>query len=1165
MTDTPVPARPLPRTFLAALLSLFLVIAGTITAPLAHAAAPAVSIDTVPREGGAVTVSGSGFAAEKPGIYFGVGPAGLPGFYRGSGSLTEVVFVAVGNASGGSGQGRTEPMNDDGSFTFTVTVPAYTEGAEYAVYTSKAHGQGMADRSQDTTTALDWADIPTPEPTTTPEPTSTPEPTATPEPTSTPEPTATPEPTSTPEPTATPEPTSTPEPTPTPEPTSTPTPQPVPVTVALARTTVPAGDELQITGTGFLPQAPTTNGTRPPLAGKFGGAYVQFGYYTGATWTALGRTADHTKWVVDAADVTAIGGTAAGAVAVASDGTFSTTLVADRPADAPAGARFGVRTFAGSGAKHALFDTFTEVAFAPAPAVSLAQTSDIVAGAPLAVSGVGFLPHPPATNGTRPPLAGTFAGAYVRFGYFHGDSDAWTTVGSGAAGTRWAVNADDVAAIGGVARGAVAIAADGSFSTTLTATRPDDAPDGARFGIRTDPAGGSTYAAFSTFTPITFRAEQPRAIAVTVPTVSAEAATVRVVGSGFGDITGAYAALIEKGTEAGLSASGGYAAFGYWMTPGAITGGAFDKTLSVPAAKLVRGTSYEVVVWQGHTTPGADTIYARADVSLTPAQWDVLAPRGPQPQPTTPTTPTVPTAPPVETVPGGSLRWAISSSFAGYVTGSIAHGQIAVGGGATRSGGLFQFGQATTGGYDAASGTGTIDYAGSVRFTGHGGVLDVTISNPQVRITSPTSATLSVTSGGGSVPFATLDLGAASRSSAGGAVTYTDAPATLTSAGRDQVLAGFSTALDPVTFTIGAVAAAPSGSTGTVATASTTTTARVTLPEAPPATSGITLPADQLALLGSGRTATVRATGFEPNETGIRVVVYSTPVLLGTVDADADGVATWTGSLPATLADGQHTLTFQGSVDRGVMFTLARATAAGAVAGQCTVAGATLSWGFKESFRTYIEGIAQGGWTLDGISYDYPRFVWSAGSGPLDVAQKSGLIAYGGSLRFTGHGGALDTTLSAARLELAGNVGYLVFDISGTTQGGAAVAAQGVRFAQFPLGDLEISGGAITLDAVPATLTDAGAAAFGTYPAGSELDPVSATIPVAADCGAPVTAEKAEAAAAPPVTVHEAEPAAEAAPLWPWALGGGLVLVAALVVTGVLIARRRRAESVHEA
>ena len=41
--------------------------------------------------------------------------------------------------------------------------------------------------------------------------------------------------------------------------------------------------------------------------------------------------------------------------------------------------------------------------------------------------------------------------------------------------------------------------------------------------------------------------------------------------------------------------------------------------------------------------------------------------------------------------------------------------------------------------------------------------------------------------------------------------------------------------------------------------------------------------------------------------------------------ADAAGRATWKGTIPATLEPGKHTLTFQGSVDRGVVIDVAEA------------------------------------------------------------------------------------------------------------------------------------------------------------------------------------------------------------------------------------------------
>ncbi|MEV4736460.1 HtaA domain-containing protein [Microbacterium sp. LMX7-1.2] len=552
--------------------------------------------------------------------------------------------------------------------------------------------------------------------------------------------------------------------------------------------------------------------------------------------------------------------------------------------------------------------------------------------------------------------------------------------------------------------------------------------------------------------------------------------------------------------------------------------------------------------------PTASTIYGRSAVTVTPEQWERIFGPTTTPPVTPPVTP--PTTPGV-VVPGGSLRWGISTSFTTYVTGPIAKGAIEVSGGATRADGRFQFGQTAGGDYSTASGLGSVIYGGSVRFTGHGGVLDVTVSNPQVTVTSAGAATLSVTHGGAQVAFATLDLSRAVVTSANGAVTYSGAPATLTAAGRDRVLAGFSTTLDPVTFTIGSVAAAPAGTTGTVAAAAVK--AKTTIPATPPATTGIQIDETNLTALQSGQSASFSASGFQAGEKDIKVVVYSTPVLLDTVTADADGVATWTGTLPASLEDGAHTLTLQGSVSRGLEFTLTRATTA--ALGQCTVEGATLQWGFKESFRTYIEGIAAGGWTLDGVEYRYPDYVWERGVGSFDDETLTGLMTFGGSIAFTGHGGALNTTVANARVELAGDTGYVVLDVLGTTQDGQSIDQQSVRFAEFPLADAAVVDGMLSLDALPTTLTEAGAAAFGTYAAGEELDPVTARIPVATACGAPAEEQDdapAEASAATTAVTAVAD--VDGAPVWPWIVGG-LVVVVLAAGGGVLVARRNRAKA----
>ncbi|KYJ97182.1 HtaA domain-containing protein [Microbacterium sp. CH1] len=893
-----------------------------------------------------------------------------------------------------------------------------------------------------------------------------------------------------------------------------------------------AGDEIVVKGTGYDPTA-NVGGRGVPIPSNLPqGAYVVFGNFA-ATWQpsqgapSSARSVGAQAWALAEDVLTQVPAQYQGAIRaqwvdISPDGSFQVTLtLKDTPATPGS---YGVYTYPAGGVVNADQERSVALNYRIASGLTTTVTA--------ATAEDGLTVTAAATK------LGTVSGAYAAL--IEKGTEADVTAGGGFLAMQY------VRGITG-----------GSFSVDLTAAA--SALDRSKtyevivWQQHTMPNADTIYARSTvTVTDAQWNALLPSpGPSVTTAVTGATAAdglTVKVTAADLGAVTGAYVALIETGTEADVTAGGGFLAMQYVRNIGF---GAFAVDLNAAAKNLDRMKTYEAIVWQQHTMPTADTIYARAAVTITDAQWRTLLgekPTEPQP-PVTPVTPTKPAA----TVPGGSLRWAISSSFTNYITGPIAQGAIAVSGGATRSGGQFQFGQTVGGDFDAASGRGSVVYRGAVRFTGHHGLLDVTVADPMIRITSASSATLFVTSGGAQVPFATLDLSRAVRTAAGGAVTYTAAPAALTDAGRDRVLSGYGTTLNPVSFTIGSVAAAPSGTTGTVAAAAVVP--KATLPTTAPTAAGIEVDEENLAALAAGKTATVSASGFRANEEDIKVVVYSTPVLLGTVTADAAGVVTWSGALPATLPDGEHTLTFQGSVDRGLAFTLARATAE---IGVCTVEGATLHWGYKESFRTYIEGIARGGWTLTDVAYEYPAFVWSNGTGSLDDAAGSGLVTYGGSITFTGHDGALNTTLSNARVELTGDTGYLVFDVTGTTQAGEAVAQEGVRLAEFALADAAVVDGALTLDAVPTTLTAAGASAFGTYEAGEELDPVSAVIPVDGACGTPAEEEsEPEAEADAAVTAISAPVATEEAPVWPWIVGG-LVVVALAATGGVLIVRRTR-------
>lgn len=169
--------------------------------------------------------------------------------------------------------------------------------------------------------------------------------------------------------------------------------------------------------------------------------------------------------------------------------------------------------------------------------------------------------------------------------------------------------------------------------------------------------------------------------------------------------------------------------------------------------------------------------------------------------------------------------------------------------------------------------------------------------------------------------------------------------------------------------------------------------------------------------------------------------------------------------------------------------------------GSCTVAGATITWGFKESFRAYINSsIANGTWTVaDGATYTTPNFGFSQGTGTL--AGGRGTISFPGSIEFTGHGGILDTTVANPALRFDGSsTATLLLDVKGITQQGAGIDEKQVEFATIDLSHANAGAGHFALDAAAATLTSAGATAFGTYPAGAALDPITVSFAVPEAC-----------------------------------------------------------------
>ena len=197
--------------------------------------------------------------------------------------------------------------------------------------------------------------------------------------------------------------------------------------------------------------------------------------------------------------------------------------------------------------------------------------------------------------------------------------------------------------------------------------------------------------------------------------------------------------------------------------------------------------------------------------------------------------------------------------------------------------------------------------------------------------------------------------------------------------------------------------------------------------------------------------------------------------------------------------------------------------------GGCEVTAASLTWGVKESFRSYIgSAIANGSWeTANGATYTTPEFGWSTATGSIDPETGHGQIAFTGSIVFSGHDGLLHLVLADPTIHLGDDGATLLLDVlSNDTTGALAVDEQDLSFATLPIdvaGTAWEPGGSQSWAGVgPVALTEPGAAAFGGfYAAGDELDPISLSVTLSDECGA----EAVETAA--PTVEPTADPDAE--------------------------------------
>jgi hypothetical protein len=215
---------------------------------------------------------------------------------------------------------------------------------------------------------------------------------------------------------------------------------------------------------------------------------------------------------------------------------------------------------------------------------------------------------------------------------------------------------------------------------------------------------------------------------------------------------------------------------------------------------------------------------------------------------------------------------------------------------------------------------------------------------------------------------------------------------------------------------------------------------------------------------------------------------------------------------------------------------------------ECEVTDATLTWGFKDSFRAYIDGdIANGEWTTSGdASYETPVFTWSGGTGQYVPLLGTGTVSFSGSVRFTGHDGVLDTTIADPVFRLAGDSAVLSLDVSGPTMDGDQIDQQDVAFVEAPTAEV-VGGDAVRTVEVATVLTEDGAIAFPNYEAGEAFDPVLLSMTVGKTRPNVVAGDLADE--------HDDG--------WPALMGplaGGIVFVL-VTIAGIFFATRRRRDA----
>lgn len=441
-----------------------------------------------------------------------------------------------------------------------------------------------------------------------------------------------------------------------------------------------------------------------------------------------------------------------------------------------------------------------------------------------------------------------------------------------------------------------------------------------------------------------------------------------------------------------------------------------------------------------------------------------------------------------------SVDWGVKSSFRRYITGPVAGGSQELTGATSNADGSYHFTAAE--GTVEADGSYHVKFTGSsVKYTGHHGVLEVTISDLELVIKDGQGSLYANISerpyNGNTTPnppvqhdhtlIGTFD--ASSLKNEGGQLTLaaSDATKVKLSAEATSVFAGFYQAgqeLDALAFSAKLVTKrAPAPEKPADPTPEPTQPApEPTQPEQPaPEPSKPADPAPEPTQPAPEQSKPVETPAPQPSQSSEAPAPQ--PSQTSEAPASTPSEPSAPSSQPAPQPS-QSTEAAKPAPAQPPATDAAPRTDVPRGQGHIIESG-NLTWNIRDSFLHYLNTIARGNITVEGLSKNAAGGLdFTSASGSYDEATKTGQINFAGKVHISGHHGQLNSSFENTRLVIKEGKGYLVVDAEALNMQGENRTFKDLVLAEVDLSGATLENNVLSAKSAAVTVTVEGSEAI---------------------------------------------------------------------------------------